>query len=62
MIYTEQRQNVQAQKVMSSLFLEMFKQRSNGSSSGLALGSIFSTGLSYSKVLKCNDPGSFPGG
>lgn len=62
MMHTEQRPNVQAQKVMSSLSLEMFKQRLKGSNSRLALGSMFSTGLSYSKVLECNDPGSFPGG
>lgn len=62
MIYTVQRQNVQAQKVMSSLFLEIFKQKLKRYSSGLPLGSIFSTGFSYSKVLECNDPGSFPGG
>lgn len=62
MIHTEQRWNVQTQKVMSSLSLKMFKQRLNGPSSGLALGSMFSTGLSHSKVLECNDPGSFPGG
>lgn len=61
MIYTVERQNVQAQKVMSSLFLEMFKQKLKASSSGLALN-ILNRLLLLFKVLKCNDPGSFPGG